>query len=168
MDILPTDLPTDIVYVCIEFLDWKEYYKLCKHIHIDFRFNVYFRNNNQKLSIDDVCYEKEEYLEVVKFLHSINAPYTQYAMNLASGNGHLKVVKFLHSINAPYTHFAMDSASLNGQLEVVNFLHSINASYTHLSMNWASRNGHLEVVKFLHSINAPYTQDAMHWASLKG
>ncbi len=145
MDILPTDL----IYECISFLDWKEYYKLCKHINIDFRFNVYFRNNNQILGIDSICGEKEEYLEIVKFLHSINVPFTQNAMNSASYNGHLDVVKFLHSINAPYTEYAMDWASSNGHLEVVKFLHSINAPYSQDAIDWASTNGHLEVVKFL-------------------
>ena len=98
MDILPIDLPADIVYTCIEFLDWREYYKLCKHMNIDLRLNIYFRNNSQTLKIDNICNEKEEYLEVVKFLNSINAPYTEYAMNWASENGHLEVVEFLRSI----------------------------------------------------------------------
>ncbi len=91
-------LPTDLVYACIEFLDWKEYYKLCKYINIDLRLNIYFRNNDQKIKIDNICDENEEYLEIVKFLHSINAPYTYLAMDLASKNGHLEVVKFLNSI----------------------------------------------------------------------
>src|SRR5688572_19892773 len=104
MDILPTDL----IYECIFFLDWKEYYKVCKYINIDLRLNIYFRNNNQQLTNDSICEETEEYLEVVKFLHSINAPFTQDAMNCASRNGHLEVVKFLHSINAPYTQSAMN------------------------------------------------------------
>ncbi len=118
-------LPTDLVYSCIEFLDWKEYCKLCKHMNIDLRLNIYFRNNNQQLTIDSICEEDEEYLEIIKFLNSINASYTQWAMNWASYNGHLAVVKFLHSINAPYTQYAMNWASLNGHLEVVKFLESI-------------------------------------------
>ncbi len=151
------NLPQDLQYVCIEFLDWKEYYKLCKHMNIDFRFSVYFRNNNQILIIDEICDKNEGYLEVVKFLHSINVPYTEDAIDLASYNGHLDVVKFLHSINAPFTYYAMDWASENGHLDVVKFLYSINAPYSQLAMDWASAKGHLEVVKFLRSINAPYT-----------
>ncbi len=89
MDVLPTDL----VYACIEFLNWKEYYHTCKHLNIDLRLNIYFRDNNQNLTVNNICEEKKEYLEVVKFLHSINAPYTEYAMNSASANGHLEVVK---------------------------------------------------------------------------
>ena len=57
-------LPTDLVYECISFLDWKEYYKLCKYINIDLRLNIYFRNNNQQLTINYICGEKEEYLEI--------------------------------------------------------------------------------------------------------
>ncbi len=49
-------------------------------------------------------------------------------MNWASGNGHLEVVKFLHSINAPYTHLAMNLASARGHLEVVKFLELIQYS----------------------------------------
>ncbi len=144
MDILPTEL----VYECISFLDWKEYYKLCKYINIDLRLNIYFRDNDQTLEIDSICEEDEEYLEIVKFLHSINTPYTQFAMNWASYNGHLELVKFLHSINAPYSQLAMNRASENGHLEVVKFLYSINAPYTRDTMDSTSRNGHLEVVAF--------------------
>ena len=72
MDILPTDL----IYECISFLDWKEYYKLCKHINIELRLSIYFKCNLQKITIDNVCKEKEEYVDVVKFLHSVSASFT--------------------------------------------------------------------------------------------
>ncbi len=163
-------LSKDLVYECIEFLeflDWKEYYHLCKFINIDLRFNIYFKNNPQKLDkldIDDICDEEKEYLEIVQFLYSAGYQFTEDAMNFASKNGHLEIVKFLHSINAPFTENAMDLASANGHLEVVKFLHSINAQFSEYAMDMASYDGHLEVVKFLYSIDAPFTEDATYWA----
>ena len=49
------NLLQDLVYECLFFLDWKEYHKVCKHINIDLRLNIYFKNNNQILIIDDIC-----------------------------------------------------------------------------------------------------------------
>src|SRR5688572_8477815 len=120
-------LPTDLVYECLFFLDWKEYYEVCKYLNINLKLNVYFRNYLHLMSIDEICNEKEEYLDIVKFLHSINKPYTESAINWASYHGHLEIVKFLHSINAPFTKFAINFASRTGQLDIIKFLHSINA-----------------------------------------
>ena len=43
-------------------------------------------------------------------------------MDYASRYGHLEVVKYLHSIGAESTKYAMDYASENGHLEVVKYL----------------------------------------------
>ncbi len=159
-------LPTDIVYVCIEYLNWKEYYKICKHMGIDFRFNVYFRNTNQKINIDVLCLQEEEYLEIIQYLYSINSPYTQSSTHWASKNGHLDTIKFLHSIGAPITSTAFNWACEKGHLEVIKFLHSINVPHSRYAMNWASKNGHLEVVKFLQSLKS--YKKSVQWGFIKG
>ena len=69
------------------------------------------------------CVKNEiEYLEVVKYLHSIGAECSKYVMDYASLNGHLEIVKYLHSIGAECSKYAMEYASLNGHLEVVKYL----------------------------------------------
>ena len=80
------------------------------------------------------CVRNEiEYLEVVKYLHSIGAECSINAMDYASRYGHLEIVIYLHSIGAECTvdamDCAMDFASLNGHLEVVKYLHSIGADW---------------------------------------
>ena len=51
--------------------------------------------------------------------------------------GDLKGVKFLHSINAPFTDDAMDYASKNGHLEIIKFLNSID-TFTDNAIDWTS------------------------------
>jgi ankyrin repeat protein len=48
----------------------------------------------------------------------------------ASNNGHLDVVKYLHSINASIDECAIICASDNGHLDVVKYLHFIDARST--------------------------------------
>jgi len=79
-----------------------------------------------------------------------------YAVRLASENGHLEVVKYLveqqgANIRACYD-YALRYASYNGHLEVVKYLYDKGADI-HTCNNdavcCASYNGHLEVVKYL-------------------
>lgn len=156
-------LPKDLLYECLYFLRWDEYYDVCKHMNIALRFDIYLRNNQAKMDIDYICNQVCEYLEIVKCLHSMNARCTEWAIHMACYYGHLETVKFLVSVGAPYTMYAMNWASESGHLEVVKFLHSINAPYTDYAMDRASWYGHLEVVKFLYSINAPYSHIYALW-----
>ncbi len=85
-------------------------------------------------------------------IHAAN----DYALCLASSNGHLEVVKYLVKNGADiYAHDDYDAlclASENGHLEVVKFLVE-NGADIHACDDYAlclaSENGHLEVVKYL-------------------
>ena len=90
----------EIIYEILFFLDWRDYYNVIRKLDMPLKFNIYHKYNksliNKSLinkSIDDICSEKREYLEVVKFLYSIDAPLTKVAMDWASDNGYLEVVK---------------------------------------------------------------------------
>ncbi len=109
-----------------------------------------------------------------------------FALFLASNNGHLEVVKFLIDNGLTLEdirnqdNFAFRWASFSGYLEVVKYL--INQgltledirSHDNEAFRWASNNGHLEVVKYL--IDKGLTLEdirsidnlALRWASRNG
>ncbi len=95
---------------------------------------------------------KKNQLEIIKFLVSLGADIrakNDYAVRLASENGHLEVVKYLVSqgadIRAKYD-YAVRLASQKGHIEVVKYLVSQGAdikSENDCAVIYASRNGHL-------------------------
>jgi ankyrin repeat protein len=96
-----------------------------------------------------------------KWLISVNADIhadNDYALRLASENGHLEVVKLLLEHNANIhsnNDDALRSASVNGHLEVVKLLLEHNADIhadNDYALRLASSKGHLEVVKLLQTV----------------
>ncbi len=173
----------DLIYECLNYLDWKEYYHTCKIFKIDHKFKNYFKICNQEITINMIVEQKEEYLEIfkylfilghrtdsslidracscghlniVKYLHEQGHQCSQSAMNWASNNGHIEVVKFLYSINIKCTKYAAMCSCSNGHLEIIKFFRSFGAKFDSTDMYWAVKNGHFEVVKFLHSLNVNY------------
>ena len=98
------------------------------------------------------------YWEVFKFLVKngvIISMDDDYALRLASRNGHLEVVKFLVENGADihtYGDYALQVAADKGDLKMVKFSVGYGAN-VRADDDWAFRvaaeNGHLEVVKFL-------------------
>ena len=80
-----------------------------------------------------------------------------WAIKLASHNGHLGVVKALLADDrvdpSAASNFAIESASINGHIDVVKALLTDNrvdpSTGNNRAIRWASGNGHLEVVKEL-------------------
>ena len=61
----------------------------------------------------------------LQYLHGIDGKVTTTkTMTKAAKRGHLAVVKFLHSIGAPYTMRAINLAAWNGHMDVADFLYS--------------------------------------------
>jgi hypothetical protein len=54
-----------------------------------------YNNSLKKLKMINVCNCKIEYLETVKYLHSIYIFDSYYAIHWAGRSGHLEIVKFL-------------------------------------------------------------------------
>jgi hypothetical protein len=83
-----------------------------------------------------------------------------YALRVASSNGHLEVVKYLVELGAnihAQDDYALRYASSNGQLEVVKYLVELGANIharDDYALRYASSNGQLEVVKYLVEIGA--------------
>ena len=162
------NLPKNILYEILYFLDWREYATICDKLGISLKFNIYVKYNNSLENFDNcreylnnISYQNKNmmncasfygHLEIVQYLHSIDAKCTTGAMNRASRSGHLEIVKYLHSIGKECTTYAMDYASMYGHLEIVRYLHSIGKDSTTWAMDFASKYGHLEIVKYLKSI----------------
>jgi serine/threonine protein kinase len=123
------NLPKDIILEVLYFLDWEGFYKVIEYLKYDIPKQLirYDKYNNllKNLEICDICKNSIEYLEIVKYLHSIGKECTTFAMDEASFNEHLEIVKYLHSIGKECTTSAMNWASSNGHLEIVEFLKTI-------------------------------------------
>jgi hypothetical protein len=69
------NLPKDILLEILYFLDWKKIYKLIKifKYNIPEQLRIYDKYNNslKYVEINDICDNRIEYLEIVKYLHSI-------------------------------------------------------------------------------------------------
>src|SRR5689334_238421 len=93
-------------------------------------------NNNMNTIVN-------ENMEIVKYLHSIEAKCTDNVKKCASDDNHLDIVTSLHSIGEKCTRDVMNHACEGGHLDVVKYLHSIGKKCTVAAMNLAARNGHL-------------------------
>ncbi len=122
----------------------------CNHsYHIECLKEWYSKNSNSNCNYKCFLCMQNYSLDILEKIIDIS----KLNIDLAAKNGDIELVKFLHSIGAECTTYAMDVASQNGHLEVVKFLHSIGAKCTRWAMNMACIYGHLEVIKFLHSID---------------
>jgi hypothetical protein len=139
------NLPKNILYEILYFLDWREYADICKKLEISLNFNVYIKYNNSLENFEN-C---EKYIRYVSW--QCNKYKYKNRMDCASFYGQLEVVKFLHEICDECTQFAICYSSENGYLEVVKYLHSIGKKCHQFGIYWASFYGHLEIVKCLYT-----------------
>lgn len=146
-------LPQDLLYECLFFLDWDEYHDVCKHLNIDFKFNIYFRNRRIPSYIS-TCNSKIERLEIVKYLYSINKNIKVYHKDLAIANGHINVVNFLHSVNQKFDNKSIVIAIDYNQSEIVKFLYQhIHHSNRLKLIERAKRGKCFDIVNFLQNQN---------------
>ena len=103
---------------------------------------------------------------IVKLLLAAGADvhtHDDYALRLASMNGHPEVVKLLIAAGADvnaYEGWALMLASERGYLEIVKLLIDAGADLhakDDYALRWASQNGHSEVVKLLEASMKPRT-----------
>ena len=127
----------DIFNIVFSYLDIDEYYK----IKDDFKLSVVYYCKNVK----EITKESKSWYKHIRF-------YKKNKMDWASYNNYLDVIKYLHSTKKECTMYTMSWASQNGHLEVVKYLHSIGNNCTLRAIHWADAKGHQEVVKYLKSI----------------
>lgn len=158
----------ELLYECLFYLDWKEYYKLCKYINVDLNIHIYFKYNpqNDPSYLLNVCKEKEEYLEIVEYLcthKTIQTWIKNNSMNFACQRGHLNIAKYLHSIGNNCISYTVIPTCSNGHLEVVQFLYSIYQFNEHTlrhALHEACLSGQLEIIKYLHLMNPLITTNS--------
>lgn len=144
-------LPVDLVYECLNFLDWKEYYRVCELFAIPFNFKRFFKDAPIILGSSDVINNEYEYLELIKYLYENGKDSDpDDDIKYACKHGHLETIKFLHSIGIKFCDDSMDSACFRNRLDIMKYLNSIGVEYTDDIMICACSAGHLEIVKYLH------------------
>jgi hypothetical protein len=120
--------PKKIIFEILHFLEWKEFYNILKHygFNITKQLEIYAKYNNS-LSyfelVGDACCEDVEYLEIVKYLHSIGKKSSFMAIDLAGSLGYLETVKYLHSIGVRGCNLHR-WAEMHNQTAVLDYLSS--------------------------------------------
>lgn len=90
---------------------------------------------------------------------------TTYPMDQACKNGKLEVIQYLHSIDAKWSVFAMYYACLSNYYQVVKFLiENKDIQDCKLSMLCASASGNIEIVKLLYENGMEFTSDCIYLA----
>jgi ankyrin repeat protein len=163
--------PKNIIFEILHFLEWKEFYNILKHygFNITKQLKIYAKYNNSLniLKVNELFFEKIEYLEVFKHIHlrmpnnKLNNKKFEYAMCHACHNGHLEIIKYLHSIGV-YSEYIFGHANDNGQLEIVKYIFEIIwekktdnevQNYKIIDAFTTSiKNGYIKIVKYLYSI----------------
>lgn len=99
------------------------------------------------------------HLDLVK---KLGVPKNSNAIWYAARNGYLDIVKYLVSINAPMDS-AIPAAALSGYLDLVKYLVSIGAPINDRAITNAAENGYLDIVKYLVSVDAPISPPAIKY-----
>jgi len=91
-------------------------------------------------------------LEMVKYCHRINIPFTKGAIDWSARNGHLEIVKWLFENRKDgFTSISIDFASMNGHLHVVKwFSKNTRVVCSEQTMQFALENNHTTIMKWLH------------------
>ncbi len=182
------NLLQDLVYECLFFLDWKEYYDICKKMDISLKLNVYFKHSVYRPSLNDVCKEKEEYLEIIEYLSEVEKC-TYKHVNASAINGNLDTIKYLYMCGAKCSQKAIRSCiEFTNNIKCIKYLidnskypdYSIEAcllliyrkneifSYIYdnkqckrinIILANASKYGQLEIIKYV--INHPKTDKSL-------
>ncbi len=151
-------LPTDICQHILIFVDFEEYHRICKILHIPLCFNQYFKYHLIP-SVATICYTNPEPIELMNWYlskHRLNmTKYTiEYMMELLIFNGHINIIadwytnKFPHIFEEIMGNY-MNKAAGFGKLEVMKVLKFLKVNYTSSTLRHAIDGGHFDIVKYL-------------------
>ena len=84
------DLLDDVKHLIFTYCDWKQCHELCGLYGIP----LILKQLRGLPTIEKVCEEKKEFVEVVMYLHVCGAPITETAVELACQNGHFNIIKY--------------------------------------------------------------------------
>jgi len=152
--------------VCEKSVDFSQLSIIFKHVLLDYLDNC---TVFPILSVDTV-----EEFDIAKLL-GINLRYdNNYALRVASENGHIDVVRYLIENGVTITHkcIALRHASKGGHKDIVRYLVENGANiHSSSSLKYASEGGHTDVVQYLFERGANIHADnnyALRFASKNG
>lgn len=124
---------------------------------------------------------KNNYLDALYLQTQFNLPYTEFAIDHASANGHIGILDWWlaakeSGIVLKYSEDAIDYASRHGHLSVLQWwaASGLTIRYSRFAIDRASENGHVDVLQWWkqryvdNQTELKYTIDAIDYASYNG
>lgn len=167
-----SNINKDILLLIFSYLEWQEFCNINKtNLILQITLKEYIKVCPKIPTIDEVCSNKKEYLEIIKILlefynNKKNKNFEEINKNKnfikirtlekATQNNHINIVKYLCnnkniSLKISICN-SMRIASQEGYLEIVKFLHSKNACCISSSIELARMSGHTDVYEYLCNI----------------
>jgi hypothetical protein len=155
------NIPKNVMYEILYFLDWEEFYNIIKHLKLNIQQQLkqYEKSNKslQKITIDNICIHVNEYVEIVQYFHNIGKDFSEYSIDVAIQKGHLKIVQYLHENGIQVLHKNnsgyINLASMYGHLEIVKYLYKNGQKYTKHTINYAIQYKHHDIANYLLKLN---------------
>ena len=149
------DINKDILLLIFSYLEWQEFCDMKEKICHQISLKEYIKICCKIPTIDEICSEEKEYLEIIKILYDKNFVKIR-TLEKATRKNHINIVKFLCNNKniSPKISIcnSMRIASSEGHLEIVKFLHSKNACCISSSIELARMGGHKDVYNYLINI----------------
>src|SRR5687768_3960379 len=62
-------LPKDLIYECLNFLDWKDYYDVCELFKMLLELKRYNAKSILDNNVTDIFNQEREYMEIIRYLY---------------------------------------------------------------------------------------------------
>ncbi len=144
-------LPTELIYKCLFYLGFKEYYQICKWFNMKLRFSLYVRECKQTL-ITDVDVKDVKCLKNFG-QQCINLACEEYKNELDEikevydKNENLEIFSYLFAIDQKYINvIRYDFCNC---IDIAHYLYDNGYNFNQLDIYVACSNGYTEYFKYL-------------------
>ncbi len=146
-------LINDLLYECLFFLDWPEYYDYCNQLGLELRFDIYMKKNEDwlgHLSILEICQNSINYINIIKDLCKIQT-YSINEIEWATYCGHNNIVKYLyeHLDGAKVTENMLHGVVYRDNLELLEYFYEHGGIYNDSTV--PMHHNFINSIKFLHN-----------------
>lgn len=153
----------EYLYLCFKFIidNNLEAQVAIEFPYFNYLFKKYCKGNcNESVREDSLYY--------LRWSYESGAPVTTQTTLLAAQLGHLKCLKYLLSINCPWTRIACRQAARYGHLNCLIALNEDDFKWDETTPEYAAENGHLHCLKYAIEEGCPYDENVCAYAAAGG
>jgi hypothetical protein len=111
---------------------------------------------------------REGNLTVLKYLRSIQCPWSNWTCAYAAYYGHLDVIQWCHKNGCEWDEYTCANAAKNGHLDVIQWCRQNGCPWDIRTCAYAAKNGHLDVIKWCRQNGCPWDRDTCLEAAKNG